>query len=141
MIKDVDILHAVSSILNTNFSYDIFIEDNKEEILVPTFFISVTPLTSNSYLRYNEKLTNIIITYTNKVVFQEEALDMQNKLDELFDMYIQVGTRKIVLDKKKFNRTNDFLTMILTLNYLDDKSNLPKSEQSTAKMGELIIEK
>jgi hypothetical protein len=139
MIKNIELLYSVTLPLKNTFGYKVFTEENKEEIKVPTFFVSATPLTSDSYLRYNQKLTNIVITYVDRVIIQEELLDIQDKLDELFDMYLDVGKRKIVFDKKKFNITNDFLTMTLTLNYLDDKTSLPKSEQSSAKMGELNI--
>jgi hypothetical protein len=139
MIKNTDILYAVNLILDTKFGYESFVEEQGEEVKVPTFFIQLSPLSSNSFLRYNEKLTNIVITYVDKVITQESLLDIQNDLDDLFDMYIQVGTRKIMIDKKKFNVTKDFLTMTLTLDYLDNKSSLPKNEQSTDKMGELNI--
>jgi hypothetical protein len=140
MIKNTDILSAISTLLDSKFSgYTIFDEENTKEVKSPTFFIQVSPLTSNSFLRYNEKLTNITITFVDKVITQVKLLDMQNELDELFDMNIQVGSRKIAIDKKTFNRTNDFLTMKITLDYLDNKSSLPKNEQSTDKMGELNI--
>lgn len=133
MIKNVDLLYAVTLPLSNTFKYKISIKQY-EEVTAPTFFVSVSPLTNDSYLRYNEKLTNIVITYVNKVILQEELLDMQNQLDDLFDMHLEVNKRKIVFDKKKFNVTNDFLTMTLTLNYLDDKTNVPDDEKYTALM-------
>lgn len=138
MIKNVELLYSVSSLLKTKFNYKVLLKQ-KAEIEVPTFFITVTPLTTDSYLRYNKKLVNIVITFTDEVITQEKLLEMQDELNDLFDMYIQVDKRKIVFDKKKFNLTNDFLTLTLTLNYLDYKSNIPKSEQSTFKMGELNL--
>jgi len=138
MIKNIELLYSVILPIKNTFGYKIFIEENKEEIKVPTFFVSVTPLTSDSYLRYNQKLTNIVITYVDRVIIQEELLDIQDKLDELFDMYLDVGKRKIVFDKKKFNVTNDFLTMTLTLKYLDDKTSLPDADKYTDLMEELI---
>ena len=137
MIKDVDILYSFASMLKTNFKYKVYAKENEEEVKEPTFFITLFPLTSNSFLRYNEKLINIAITYTDKVVDQEILLNMQNSLDELFDLYIEVNKRKLIFDKKKFNKTNDFITLTLTLNYLDDKSTIPDNEKFTKLMGEL----
>jgi len=137
MIKNVELLYSTSLLLKNKFGYKVSLKQ-KEEVEAPTFFLSVTPLTTNSYLRYSEKLVNITITFVDKVVDQEKLLEAQNSLDDLFDMYLQVGTRKIVFDKKKFNLTTDFLTLTLTLNFLDGKATLPSADQYTDKMENLI---
>ena len=140
MIKNIELLYSTSLLLKDKFNYKISLKQ-KEEVTSPTFFIQVTPLTTNTYLRYNEKLINIVITFTDEVVTQEKLLEIQNDLDDLFDMYLEIGTRKIVFDKKIFNLTDDFLSLTLTLNYLDDKSNVPDGDKYTALMGELIENK
>ena len=137
MIKNVELLYSTSSLLKSKFNYKLSLKQ-KAEVAVPTFFISVTPLTTNSYLRYNEKLTNIVITFTDEVVTQEKLLGIQNDLDDLFDIYLKVGKKKIVFDKKKFNLTDDFLSLTLTLNYLDNKLGVPDEDKYTQLMGELI---
>ena len=137
MIKNVELLYSTSSLLKSKFNYKLSLKQ-KAEVAVPTFFVSVTPLTTNSYLRYNEKLTNIVITFTDEVVTQEKLLGIQNDLDDLFDMYLKVGKRKIVFDKKKFNLADDFLILTLTLNYLDNKLSVPDEDKYTQLMGELI---
>lgn len=137
MIKNVELLYSTSLLLKSKFNHKLSLKQ-KSEVEVPTFFITITPLTTNSYLRYNEKLVNIFISFTDEVVTQEKLLGIQNDLDDLFDMYLKVGTRKIVFDKKKFNLTDDFLSLTLTLNYLDDKSNIPDADKYTQLMGELI---
>lgn len=142
MIKNTDILYTVNSMLDTKFGYDSFVENKGEQgekIKVPTFFIQISPLTSNSYLRWNENLTNIVITYVDEVISQEVLLNIRDELNELFDMSIKVGNRSIEIDKKKFNLTKDFLNMTITIDYLDCKSNIPQNEQSDFKMGELNI--
>ena len=88
MIKYVELLYSTTLLLKNKFGYDLYIKDNEKEVKEPTFFVKVTPLTTESYLRYSETLVNIAITYTNEVVTQEDLLDMQNQLDELFDMYL-----------------------------------------------------
>lgn len=133
MIKNVDLLYSITSLLDDTFGYNISLEQY-EEVKAPTFFIKVSPLTNDSFLRYNEKLTNIVITYVDKVIIQESLLNIQNSLDDLFDLYIDVNKRKIVFDKKKFNITSDFLSMTLTLNYIDDKTVLPDMDKYTKLM-------
>jgi len=138
MIKYADILYSTSKALKSKFPYKVNIKDNKKDMEAPTFYVVVTPLTSDSFVSYNEKLVNIVITYTDRVVTQESLLDIQDQLDDLFDMYLQVGKRKIVFDKKKFIRTKDLVNLTLTLNYLDDKANAPDADKYTKLMEELI---
>lgn len=134
MIKDNDILYAFTNTLKKKFNYNNSIKDNEEEVKEPSFFVSLSHLTSESYLRWNEKLINVRIIYTDKVVDIEQLLDMQNELDELFDMYIKVGSTNLVFSQKKFDRNNDFLTMTITIKYFDGKTNIPNSEKASAKM-------
>lgn len=137
MIKYVELLYSATILLKNKFGYDVFIKDNEKEVEEPTFFVKVTPLTTESYLRYSEKLVNIAITYTNKVVTQEDLLDIQSQLDELFDMYLKVGERKLTF-KKKFSANKDLLILTLTLDYLDGKTNIPDADKYTKLMEELI---
>lgn len=134
MIKDNDILYAFTSILKKNFNYKNSIRDNEQEVKEPSFFVSLSHLTSESYLRWTEKLINVRIIYTDKVIDIEQLLDMQNQLDELFDMCIKVGSTNLMFSQKKFDRNNDFLTMTITIRYLDGKTSIPDCEKSTAKM-------
>jgi len=138
MIKYVELLYSTTLLLKDKFNYKVNIEENEQEVKAPTFFVKVTPLTTDSYLRYSEKLVNITITFTDKVITQEKLIDMQDQLNELFDICLIVGKRKLILDKKKFNKTKDLLTVTLTLNYLDDKTNIPDADKYTALMEELI---
>lgn len=137
MIKYVELLYSTTLLLKNKFGYEVSIKDNEKEVKEPTFFVKVTPLTTESYLRYSEKLVNIAITYTNYVVTQEDLLDMQSQLDELFDMYLEVGERKLTF-KKKFSANKDLLTLTLTLDYLDSKTNIPDADKYTKLMEELI---
>jgi hypothetical protein len=139
MVQDVDILHSVSNVLNNEFNYGSFIEENNKEVLIPTFFLSLSHLTTDPYKYWNEKLINVYIEYTNKAVKIEESLTMQDNLDNLFDMYIEVDDRKLILDKKKFIRNKDFITMVLTLNYFDDKTSIPCEDKSTGLMENLNL--
>lgn len=137
MIKYVELLYSATLVLKNKFGYEVSIKDNEKEVKEPTFFVKVTPLTTESYLKYSEKLVNIAITYTNYVVTQEDLLDMQSQLDELFDMYIKVGERKLTF-KKRFSAGKDLLTLTLTLDYLDSKTNIPDDDKYTKLMEELI---
>lgn len=139
MIKDKDILYAFTEALKGKFNYKNFISENKQEVKQPSFFVSLRPLTNDSYLRWNEKSINVSIVYTNEVTNLEELLDVKSELDELFDMYIKVGITCLMFKKKTFKKSenDDFLTLNITINYLDGKTSIPPSEQSTKKMENL----
>lgn len=134
MIKDKDILYAFTAALKEKFKYKNYIQENEQEVKEPSFFVSLSHLTSESYLRWTEKSINVRIIYTDLVTDIEQLLDMQNELDELFDMYIKVGTKCLTFNKKIFDRNNGFLTMTITIKYLDSKTNIPDADKSTKKM-------
>ncbi|MGE5627827.1 MAG: DUF6838 family protein [Solirubrobacterales bacterium] len=139
MIKNVDLLYTVSKALKDKFGYKISLKQ-KEDVESPIFFVKVTPLTTTSMLKWNEKLVNITITFTDEVVTHEQLLNIQDDLNDLFDVYLDTGARKLVIDKKTFNLTDDFLTLTLTITYLDDKAacNIPLNERYTDLMKEFI---
>jgi len=137
MIKDTDILKIISKTLDNKFGYEIYTAENDEKVETPTFFISLNHLLTVSFKNWNEKSINVYITYTNLGVLQEELLDMENELDELFDMYINVNNYKLVFKDKKFNIKDGFMTMKLSIDFLDNKS----ATTTTSKlMGNLNLE-
>ncbi|NFH70084.1 hypothetical protein FDC35_13385 [Clostridium botulinum] len=140
MIGYEELLYSTAEVLKKEFKYEVKIDENKKEIKEPTFFVSVTPLTEDSYLRWNENLVNITIDYVEQVLKQEKMFIIQHKLKEVFNMYLPVGKRKIVLGKKRFSSNDGFITLTLTLNYLDDKSerNIPEEDKATKLMEKLI---
>lgn len=140
MIKDTDILKNVSKILDTKFGYEIYTQNNDEKVKEPSFFISINHLSSNSFKYWNEKSINIYITYTNLGVLQEELLDMENELDELFDMYIDVNNYKLMFKNKKFNIKDDFMTMKLSVDFLDNKTTVPSEDTASKLMENLNLE-
>ncbi len=121
MIKDTDILKAISKILNTKFGYGIFIGENVQEVKEPSFFISISPLTSDTFKEFNQKVRNAYVIYTNYGVQMEELLDIGNQLDELFGMSLKVEDMVLPIKAKKFNRQEDFITMTLTIDFKDSK--------------------
>lgn len=137
MIKDTDILKAVSKILKTKFKYKVFEGENLQEVKVPSFFISINPLTSDTFKEYEEKMKNVYITYTNKGVLMEELLDIGEELNKLFEMSLKVNDLAIPLrSKKKFNRQDDFITMTIPLDFKDSKDN---AQATTDLMGNLNL--
>jgi hypothetical protein len=139
MIELIDILYAVCDLLKDNFSdYDLIMDEDKqgEEITKPTFFVTVSNLSSNSFREYQEEVDNIDIAYTDYVVKQEDLLILEDKLKKLFDLSLLINGRNLYLGKKTFKRKDDFLTLTIPLNFLNDKAdeNINPSDTATKLM-------
>jgi hypothetical protein len=139
MIELIDILYAVCDLLKDNFSdYDLIMDEDKqgEEITKPTFFVTVSNLSSNSLREYQEEVDNIDIAYTDYVVKQEDLLIMEDKLKKIFDLSLLVGKRNLTLGKKTFKRKGDFLTLTIPINFLNNKAdeNINPNDTATSLM-------
>ncbi|AGX43283.1 phage tail terminator family protein [Clostridium saccharobutylicum] len=118
-------MYTVTKLLKDNFpTYDLIIDEEEqgEEITKPTFFITVSNLSSNSFREYQEETDNIDIAYTDAIVKQEDILILKDKLKKIFDLSLLIGKRKLVLGTKTFNKKDDFLTLTIPLNYLNNKA-------------------
>lgn len=128
MVKYVDILLATTKILKKNFpKYNIYIDENKKQITIPSFYVKLMPLKTEEVLSDKRmKLLNIYITYVNKTHYQEEQLDVMDELIESFDginietdtvsRYLPIMSKDIVY--------GDSITLKLTFKYLDDRKNI-----------------
>ncbi len=145
MIKKNDILHAITTTLKKKFNYKNSIKENEQEVKEPSFFVSLKPLKSNTYKYWNEKSINIYITYTNYNAQQEELLDMEDSLDELFDMYITVNDTSgkkysLVFNDKKFDIKDGFMTMKLSTEIMDNKTTVSPEDASSSLMENLNLD-
>ena len=128
MVKYVDILLSTTKILKKNFpKYNIYIDENKKQITIPSFYVKLMPLKTEEVLSDKRmKLLNIYITYVNKTHYQEEQLDVMDELIESFDginietdtvsRYLPIMSKDIVY--------GDSITLKLTFKYLDDRKNI-----------------
>ncbi|AQS10137.1 hypothetical protein CLOBY_22800 [Clostridium saccharobutylicum] len=135
MIEIIDILYAVCKLLKENFpTYDLVIDENElgEEITKPTFFITVDNLSSDSFREYQEQINNIDIAYTDRVVKQEDILILKDKLKRIFDLSLLINKRNIILGKKTFKSNDDFMTLTIPLNFLNDKAEENINSNDTA---------
>ena len=136
MVKYVDILLATTKILKKNFpKYNIYIDENKKQITIPSFYVKLMPLKTEEVLSDKRmKLLNIYITYVNKTHYQEEQLDVMDELIESFDginietntvsRYLPIMSKDIVY--------GDSITLKLTFKFLDDKRNPFKDDNNSA---------
>lgn len=124
MIENVELLYSITKKLKDNFpKNNILIDDNEEEIKVPTFHVKVSPLKSKNQFNWRNKLLNIHISFIEKVKKQESSLKMVDDLTELFDESIYVNLRALPIIQKDINDTDDSVNLMMTLNFFDERTN------------------
>lgn len=123
MIENVAILYSVTKTLKDNFpKNNILIDDNEEEIKIPTFHVKVSPLKSKNQFNWRNKLLNIHISFIEKVKKQESSLRMMDSLAELFDENIYIDSIALPILEKDINNTDDSVNMTMTLNFFDERT-------------------
>lgn len=122
----VDILLWTAKILKTNFpNYNIYVDGNEQEIVVPSFFINVIPIrTTEGFDTMRNKIVNLTIEYVDRTAHRQNKLQIIDDLDELIGRTITVaqedGTiRGLPVFEKKPTLTNTSTIMFATLKYFD----------------------
>ncbi|AIY82168.1 hypothetical protein U728_1081 [Clostridium botulinum 202F] len=133
MIENVELLYSVCKTLKDRFpKNNIFIDDNKKEIIIPTFSIKIKPLKSTNHFNFRKKLCNIYITFVEDIKTQENSLKMIDDLTELFDEHICVKSRMLPILNKDINYNEDCLNFMMTLNFYDGKAEpVPETPDAT----------
>lgn len=139
-----DVLYYTAKILKENFpKYNIYIDENEEEIPVPSFFIKITPLTQTYHFDWIQKLVNINISYVNKEWNQENRLNVIDAVTEAFRDRIIVGEKKplrraLPVFQEDFEKTDDALIFTITLNYFDGRGRVDDLNREYDKLMEII---
>lgn len=124
MIENTALLYSVTKTLKDKFpTNNILIDDNEEEIKIPTFHVKVSPLKSKNQFKWRNKLLNIHISFIEKVKKQESSLLMIDSLTELFDENIYVNSRALPIIEKDIDNTGDSVNLSMTLNFYDERTN------------------
>ena len=139
MIREKSILFAVNKVLNDNFpDCEIVMEENISEVKKPTFITNVELIDSNSFKGYTKDLVKVYIYYTDDSPYIIDLLDVKRALKRIFDLTLEVGETKLVIDKKAFKTRDKFVTLELTFNFINGKENIDEPyDKSDYKMQEL----
>lgn len=141
MIKYNELLCEFGKTLKSNFkNCKLRVKKNMDDISEPTFYVEVRSLSSNSYKYYTDKLLNVTITYTDKTVDNEKLNNILNDLESVFDLGIKIKGTFLMFKNKTNSINDDFLTMNLTINYMDDKEVIDENDFYSAMMEELYID-
>lgn len=129
MVRYVELLYSFSRVLKDNFpKFNILIDENKKAITTPTFYLQVVPLESSTVLSDKRlKLTDVYITYLDKIVTNEKGLLIMDDLIETFeginilrDKYDK-EPRYLPIMKRKIIKIDNAPTLKLTFHYYDDR--------------------
>ncbi|WP_315074075.1 DUF6838 family protein [uncultured Clostridium sp.] len=127
MIKYVDLLYSISQKIRENYpdaAIKIDKKKSEKEIKNGLFYVIVSPLKSTTAFSLREKLLNIYIEYVEEIKTQESSLNKVDELTELFDENIYVNDRALPILNKECKDTDDNVTLMFSLNYFDEKSEL-----------------
>ncbi|WP_455793595.1 phage tail terminator family protein [Clostridium butyricum] len=141
MIKYNELLYFTGKRIKDHFKKcKLRVEKNQEDIKEPTFYVEVRALNTNSYKPYVDKLVNISITYTDKVVDGEKLNNVLNDLESVFDLGIKVKDTFLIFKSKNNTMNDDFLTLNLTINYKDDRDIVDENDYYSELMEELYVD-
>ena len=119
MTKLLDIQKAITKMLAKHFrDFDIIVDEQAEDVQVPTFFVSVRPVITKNGLHYKTKKVNIDITYVNEEDNHEENLEITDKLQELLYLDFKVGNRTLLINNLIFSEPS-FLICSFTVEFTE----------------------
>ncbi len=97
MITYKDIKKAVNGLLTKEFNIELNSNDVKEGFIRPSFFVSFDNQTKSSTLTQIEKSLTIRINYfpSDRYGNSIELMDMQEQLENLFDIKLPVKDRRL----------------------------------------------
>ena len=141
----VDILLWTAKTLKANFpNYNIYVDEDEQEIIVPSFFIQVIPMkTTEGFDSFRNKMVNLIIQYVDRTARKEKKLQIIDDLDELIGKGLTVaqedGSLRVlpVFDKKP-TLTNDSTIMLINLKYFDGHKNPAKPDEPDRSYDDLM---
>lgn len=140
-MKLTDIQNSITKLLHSNFpTYKILVDNNKEDIKAPTFFVNVRPVKTENYMVYKNRLINVTITYVNKVFKHEENLDVADSLVGIFNLILDVLDRHLLIKDLTINETDELLNCSFTLDFYEgNRTSIVIDEENTELMQELKI--
>lgn len=141
MIRYNEFLYFVGNIIKEHFKNCTLVsKKNQEDINGPMFYVEVIPVSSNSYKYYIDRVVNLTITYTDKVVDNEKLNNVLNELESIFDLGIKINDTFFIFKSKDSRIEDGFLTFNLTINYKDNKDVIDENDVYSAMLEELYLD-
>lgn len=142
-VNYVDILLYTAKMLKTKYpTYNIYVDDNEQNITVPSFFIEVIPTkTEERFDTTKYKIVNLIIEYVDIKAKKQDKLQMVDDLNDLIGKSITVirsdGKNRTLPVFNKKPTLADATIMLVTLEYFDGQAE-PQTYEADRTYDELM---
>lgn len=137
-IQKRDISEAAGKILEKDFEYcEVYSDETQEGFEYPAFFIEIVSRTENESKNLKLKRITIIITYLPEVHTALNNMDVSDKIEKAFGLFIPVKNRKLKIQDIDFRQTGEnkeILQAYIKLEYYE----AVEHEETHEKMQELI---
>lgn len=121
MITYKDIKMSVNSLLTRHFDIEINSNDVQEGFIRPSFFVSLDNPTRSSLMSQIERSLTIRIYYfpSDRYNYSVELMDIQERLENLFDLKLSVKDRKFNIVDVVSNVTDGVLNLSFDIEFSD----------------------
>lgn len=123
MITYKDIKLAINNLLISKFSYEINSKDISEGFSRPSFFVEFDNVVRSANSEQVLKSFTIIIYFfpSNRHNYSIEILEVQDKLEELFDLKLEVLDRKFNIDEARSTISDGVLNFEFDIQFEEGK--------------------
>ena len=124
MLKQTDILQAVTALLKSRYQYEIYADEVKQGFKQPCFFIKFIKRKTTQNKSYNSNSFTIILSYfaSKKTSKEVEFMEVVDEITELFSIGFHAGSRYLHVDTvsdEKIGEDQDILQISIDLPYFD----------------------
>lgn len=107
-IQKSDISEAVGKILEKNFEdCEVYSDETQEGFDYPAFFVEIISRTENESKNLKLKRVTIVISYLPKVYTALDNMNVSDKIENVFGLFIPVENRKLKIQDIYFEKTGE----------------------------------
>lgn len=123
MITYTDIKKTINSSLKKKFNIEINSKDVSEGFIRPSFFVGIeNPIRSSDETQVHKSMTIQIYYFpTDRYEYSLEIMDVQEQLENLFDLKLKVNDRYFNIDETRSNTTDGVLSFAFDIEFYDGK--------------------
>lgn len=123
MITYTDIKKAINSSLKKKFNIEINSKDISEGFIRPSFFVGLENTNRSSDENQIHKSMTIQIYYfpTDRYEYSLEIMDVQEQLENLFDLKLKAKDRYFNINEARSNTTDGVLSFAFDIDFYDGR--------------------
>ncbi|MEK4247596.1 DUF6838 family protein [Psychrobacillus sp. FSL K6-2684] len=123
MITYTDIKKAINSSLKKKFNIEINSKDISEGFIRPSFFVGLenTNRSSDENQIYKSMTIQIYYFPTDRYEYSLEIMDVQEQLENLFDLKLKAKDRYFNINEARSNTTDGVLSFAFDIEFYDGR--------------------